>query len=427
MGPDAILVFVILGLTMALFVTDWLRLDVVALMSLFALVLTGVLTPAQGLAGFADPLVLTIVSLFIVSAALFRTGVAGRVGVMLERFGGGSESRMLLLLMLATATLSSVISSTGTVAMMLPVAATLARRAGISVSKLLMPVAFAALAGGMLTLIATPPNLTVAEQLVANGYEPFGFFSFTPLGIAMVALTIVYIVFFGRRFLPARAPVEPVDETPPDQGEGDLELKLSRQRQHRGGIRAVVILVAMLVAMSAGWLAPVVAAGLAALAMVLAGCLTMPQAYRAIHWDSVVLIAAMLPMATALEVTGGVAWAVQALTGSLGNLGPWVMMAGLALLASGVGLLISNTATAVLMAPIAFQAAMAMDVSPYPLLMAVALGASTDFATPIGSPVNSVVVGPGQYRFMDYVRVGLPLQLLINVATVALVPLLFPF
>lgn len=426
MPPDAVLVFVILGLTLALFVTDWLRLDVVALMSLFALILTGVLTPAQGLAGFSDPLVLTIASLFIVSSALFRTGVAGRVGLLLERFGGRTEQRMVLLLMLATAALSSVISSTGTAAMMLPVAATLARRAGISVSRLLMPVATAALVGGMLTLIATPPNLTVAEQLAANGFAPFGFFSFTPLGLAMVAVAVAYMVLVGRRLIPARAPVVPNDGAE-ERHAGFTGDEPPPGTTRRGGTRAVVILVAMLVAMSTGWLSPVVAAGLAALAMVLSGCLSMPQAYRSIHWDSVVLIAAMLPMATALQVSGGVALAVDGVVALLGTHGAWVTMAGIAVLASGVGLLISNTATAVLMAPIAFQVAMTMDVSPYPMLMAVALGASTDFATPVGSPVNTMMVGPGRYRFMDYVKVGLPLQLLVTVATVALVPLFFPF
>jgi len=171
----------------------------------------------------------------------------------------------------------------------------------------------------------------------------------------------------------------------------------------------------------------VVAVLVASVLMVLAGCLTMDDAYRGINWEAIVLIAAILPMATALEVTGGLQLAVDGLVIGLGPLGPYALLAGLFLLTSIASQVISNTATAVLLAPIAFQAALTLEVSPYPMLMTVALAASTAFATPVASPVNMLVLGPGQYRFGDFLRVGVVLQVLVLFATLLLVPLVFPF
>jgi di/tricarboxylate transporter len=189
---------------------------------------------------------------------------------------------------------------------------------------------------------------------------------------------------------------------------------------------ALAIMAGMLLAMTFGWLPLAVAALLAAVAMVLAGCLTMDDAYRAINWEAVVLVAAILPMATALEVTGGMLVVVNAFVATVGPWGPIATLAGLFVITSVSSQLISNTATTVLLAPIAFGAAATLGVSPYPLLMTVALAASTAFATPVASPVNTLVMGPGQYRFSDFLRIGVALQVLMLIATVLLVPRIFP-
>jgi di/tricarboxylate transporter len=620
MGTDTLLVFVILGVTIALFVSDRLRLDLVALMSLLALLLTGILTPAQALAGFADPLVLMIAGLFVVSTGLFQTGIAARLGRWLGRAAGTSEVRLIALVMIVTALLSGFMSSTGTVAVMLPVVVSLAWRARISPSKLLIPLTMASLLGGMMTLIGTPPNLVASNQLVAQGMPGFGFFAFTPLGLTMLLIGLVFMVTIGRHWLPSRAPSSPGGDgegqpslaelaqqyelptrvfraTLPDESplvgrtlqelgwperhqvqvlaidtepeavrshrrsrrhlersksigpattlEGGDRLLLQGQRtsidevadayglrvepvdpnaegvvprnlgfvevlptprsrwlnqtlaelhfRDRFGVQvvavrrdgatiteglarltirfgdtllvegprkafellrrerldavvladpgaleaeapraerapiALAIMIAMLVVMTFAWVPNVVAVGVAAVLMVLSGCLTMDDAYRGINWEAVVLIAAILPMATALEITGGLQLAVDGLVAGLGPLGPFAMLAGLFVLTSVASQVISNTATAVLLAPIAFQAALLLDVSPYPLLMTVALAASTAFATPVASPVNTLVLGPGQYRFGDFLRVGVVLQLLVLAATLVLVPILLPF
>ncbi len=612
MNPAMIIVFGILTLTVILFASDRLRLDVVALMAVLLLLLTGILTPAEALAGFSDPIVLIIAGLFIVGAGLFRTGVADALGQQLVRLAGTGEARLIVAIMLIVAFLSAFLSSTGTVAVFLPVVVSLAQRTGISPTKLLLPLAYASLIGGMLTLIGTPPNIVVSNQLQSAGMTPFGFFSFTPVGAVMLMIGIAYMATVGRRLLPERAhlsgasrdgktPIDPatllalydlpgklarvqvepasplvgqtlaqanlraryrvnvVDVEPPAsqgmvaspqvarseitlkpmdvllvKGSADDVARLAKEQQVRvlatgvnpddliteetgivelvltprsrlightlrevrfqdtyqvlvlailrmgapldaptsrvelrfgdtllvqgdweriasllderndfvvvGEIRrppvrraltrrapiALAIMIGMLLLISFEVMPMVTAVLLAAVAMVLTGCLSMDEGYRAINWESVVLIAGMLPMATALDKTGGMSLVASGLTATLGAVSPLALMAGLFILTAIFSQFISNTATTVLMAPIALQAAIELGVSPYPLLMIVALAASTAFATPVASPVNTLVLGPGDYRFTDFVRVGTPLLVVMLIASLLVVPVLFP-
>lgn len=625
-GEMLTVMLVLLG-AVALFVSDRVRLDVVALLVILALTLTGSLTPAQALAGFADPLVVMIAALFVVSGALVQTGVADAFGRALGRLAGGGETRMVVAVMLATGLLSAFMSSTGTVAVMLPIVMAMAWRAGVSPSKLLIPTAYAALVGGMLTLIATPPNLVASQALEGAGRAPFGFFAFTPFGLGMLAVSVAFMATLGRRLLPARAPAAPgaeargavpresltavaerfglptslarvvlppgsplvgrrlkelrwperlgvqvlaVDTEPaaaaggarsrrhlgrskrigPDTtlaahdrlllqgspealatvaaragteaepvdgeelaegvvpanlgfaevllpprsswigkslaelrfrerygvqvvavlrgpervrlGEGEKRLaalrlrfgdtlllqgpvkavaELRRERhdavvlseageppeapRRRKAPMVVVVLLAMLLVMTVGWVAPVVAVLLAVIALVLTGAISMEEAYRAVQWESVVLIAGMLPLATALELSGGVAYLADGVVALLGDSAPLVLLAGVYLVTTALGQLMSNTATAVLIAPIALRAALDLGVAPEPVMMMVALAAASSFCTPMASPVNTLVVGPGKYRFSDFVRVGLPMQALMLVVGLTLIPLLF--
>ena len=188
---------------------------------------------------------------------------------------------------------------------------------------------------------------------------------------------------------------------------------------------ALAIVAGMLALMTFNLVPSVAAVLLAALAMVLARCLSMKDAYNSINWPSLVLIAGMLPMALALEKTGGVKLIVNQVA-VLGELGPLSLMVGLFVITSLLSQVISNTATAVLLAPIALGSAKILGVSPYPLLMTVAIAASTAFATPVASPVNTLVLGPGGYRFNDFLKVGLPLIILSLLITLLAVPVIFP-
>jgi di/tricarboxylate transporter len=600
MRDDALFVLAVLATSLLLFVTERVALEVVALLVVLALMLGGVLSPGDALAGFSDPLVVTIGALFVVGVAVQQTGLGAAMGERLARVAGHDEARLIAATMLASAVLSAFMSTTGTVAILMPVIVGVGRRAGVAPSRLLIPLAFGGHFGSMLTLVATPPNLVASNQLVAHGLPPLGFFSITPIGVALLATGIAYMVFVGRRLLPvsaqsaatraavgpahggddddasrhlagqlarvrvpAGAPVigrtiadaaprsrsgvtiiavardeaqlasagpdtvlragdvlvvhgpppavaqvvaamglesapPPEDEVDPAaQGEdlgtveallpprssflgrtladvrlrertgvtaltilrqgalvkddlahtrldmGDVlvlhgpwsRLALLREDAHdlvvlgplaprrrplRRAIVTAVVVLAMVALMASGHLPVVGAALLAAVAVVVSGCVSLEDAYRGVSWSALILIAGMLPMATALERTGAVPVVVEALTGLLGPLGPTATLAGLFLITNVLGQVMSNTATAVLMAPVAYNVAVSLGASPRTLLVAVAIASSMSFSTPVASPVNTLVLAPGGYRFRDFVRVGAPLQLVAFVVTVAL-------
>ncbi|HRC59653.1 MAG TPA: SLC13 family permease [Candidatus Propionivibrio aalborgensis] len=609
MTGDILLVLGLLLATILLFASDRLRMDIVAILVLLALMMSGLLAPKEALAGFGDPLVVLIAGLFVIGEGLFRTGVAFAIGNWLLGVAGNSETRLLVLLMLVVAGLSAFMSNTGAVAVFIPVALNLSTKANVPANRLLMPMAFSGSLGGMLTLIGTPPNLVVSNLLSREGMTPFNFFSFTPVGLLILVVTIIFIVLIGRFLLPKdggpkgnaqdRLSLEDlisaygvkdqlfrlcIESDSPLVGQtlGQVQLRtrfdvivIGLERQSRGkpvvmpaliqteysagdiiylagteqrvaellrtlaGMRrltfeaqqkqivaqelglaevlltprsrlvgqtikdahfreryglsvlgilrmgqpmrgdflatrldfgdsllvgggwrhidllqaeqtdfsvltipremdevapyrerapwALAIVAGMLGLMTFDILPSVTAVLLAGLAMVLARCVTMEEAYKSINWQSIILIAGMLPMATALNKTGALELIVTGLVESLGTLGPIALMAGLFVLTSVFSQFISNTATAVLVAPIALGAATSMELSPYPFLMAVALAASTAFSTPMASPVNTLVLGPGGYRFNDFVKMGVPLQLLAMALTLLVVPLIFPF
>ena len=201
MTGETLFVFALLGVTIVAFVSDRLRLDIIALLVVLTLMISNVLTPAQALAGFSDSIVIMIAGLFVVGEGLYRTGVAFAIGQWVIALAGDSESRILILLMLVVAGLSAFMSSTGAVAIFIPIVLVMADKAGVAPARLLMPVACASLIGGMLTLIGTPPNLVVTNELSRQGLEPFGFFEFTPIGLLILIVGIVYMLSLGRRLL----------------------------------------------------------------------------------------------------------------------------------------------------------------------------------------------------------------------------------
>jgi di/tricarboxylate transporter len=612
----------ILFIAIVLFVTEWLRVDIVALAVVVGLMLTGLLTTQEALSGFSNAAVLTIAALFVVGGGVLRTGLAGLIGQRILAVAGSSETRLVLVIMLAVALLSGVMSDTGTVAVLLPAIISLARSVEISPSRLLMPLSFGALLGGASTLIGTPPNIIVSDLLRKEGLTPFRFFDYTPIGLLLIASGILFMLVFGRRLLPEHKPrqdlqrvenpkelvaryqlpdnlfrlrvrrssglvghtvagsrlrqdfrltvleilrpAEPrsllqvgdqrlllqaaglesmrpepntswqVDDLLIVQGEGNdvahaaafwnlgvqpasaedeqslisqevglaevllpprstlagktlvetrfgtlykltvlginrvgvaekLDLKETQLRfgdillvqgpwQNILALReyprdfvvmgqpeamvgapnrqkaplAFLVLMGMLVLIVTNVVPIAAASMLAALAMVLTGCLTMDEAYEAIDWKSVVLVAGMLPMSLALEKVEMVNLVAQGLTDSLGEVGPLVVMVGLFLLTSLFTQVLSNTATTVIIAPIALATAQELGVRPFAFLMTVAIAASMAFASPVASPVNTLVMGAGNYRFGDYIKIGVPMILVMLVVTVLILPVLWP-
>lgn len=610
MNADLLIVLALLGVAIVMFSLNRPRSDAVALIMMVTLPFTGLITMSEALAGFANPNVVLIAAMFVIGEALARTGVAQGLGDWLVRKGGNNPARLIPLLMASVALLGSVMSSTGVVAIFVPVVLRIASRTGIAPGQLMMPMGFAALISGMLTLVATAPNLVVNYELVREGTTGFRFLDFTPFGVPVLLAAILYMLVarrwlrsaasesepgqprptlghwverYGlaargrrvqirsgsplagkalgeldpdrardlgarivliergegraRRFLPRRptrrlragdvllvdldqpefdfaaiADELAVDVLPPAgsyfadraQSLGMVEamipvdsqlvggtvgqaeqaalaefsivgLRRGREalaprdlrprvlkvgdtvllagpwkaiRRLRGDGRDLVVLnlpreadevlpaarraphalftLALVVALMATGVIPNVQAALVGcLLMGLFRCIDLDKAYRAIHWKSLILIVGMLPFALALDRAGGVDLAAGFLVTLVGDAGPYAILALLFTITVLFVLFVGNTATAVLMIPIALEAAQALQVSPYPFAMIIALAASTAFMSPI-SPINTMVATAGNYSFGDFVRVGLPLTLIVLVLSVVLVPLVFP-
>ena len=624
---------IILIITVAMFIWGRVRADIVALSALAALLVLGILTPAEALAGFSSPIVIMMIGLFVVGGAIMQTGLAKLTGNKLMALSRGNETVTFLLVMLVTSFIGAFVSNTGTVALMMPIIMSLAAGSGMQSSRFLMPLAFAGSLGGMLTLIGTPPNLVIDEVLTEAGFKPLAFFSFFPVGIIVIAIGIIVLMPLSKIFLsqkqngkkkkngkslddlvdeyqlldnlhryivPSKRTAAAIDENgqmmdivgktlkdlsiQKKYGVSIIEIrnekksrlglvkdvnqnmakssstiavhdtlyimgdeeKIERFAQDYDlrkmkdvkidfydlGLTEIVVMptsnfaglrigdanlrkrfginvlgvkrggsssdgkvgkeyitdnliatklhvgdmllvqgewtnLAHLTADTTNWVvldqpektadkvlldykapvaaaimllmiammvfdfipvAPVTAVIIAGLLTVFAGCFrNVEAAYKTINWESIVLIAAMMPMSTALEKTGASALVSQGLVDSLGSMGPTALLAGIYFTTSLMTMFISNTATAVLMTPIALVAAQQVGVSPYSFLFAVTLGASMCFASPFSTPPNALVMKAGGYTFMDYVKVGLPLQIIIGVVMTFVLPLLFPY
>ena len=609
---------VVLLLTMVFFISGKIRSDIVALCALVALIILDILTPEEALAGFSNTVIIMMIGLFVVGGAIFQTGLAKMISSKLMRLAGNSEKRLFILVMAVTSLMGAFVSNTGTVAIMIPIVVSMAMSVKMNPSRLLMPLAFASSMSGMMTLIGTPPNLVINEELIKNGYEGLGFFTFLPVGLICAVVGTLLLLPLSKKYLSkpgalsgasassgkslktlvkeygianslhrvqvnqgslaagkmigeldirknysltiievrhvekgqrnilkktvqqtadsdtmlraddvlyisgagelvnkfvADYKLELLPESDSDkaldfydigvaeivllpsssvlnktvreaefrtkynvnvlgicrknkyilQGIGEVSIQggdvllvqgtwenianlekennewivVGRPLEEAAKVTldykapvAAVIMVAMVAVMVFDFIpvAPVTAVMVAGLLMVLTGCFrNVEAAYKTINWESIVLIAAMMPMSTALQKTGISEWISQSLVASLGGFNPTVLLAAIYFTTSFLTMFISNTATAVLMAPMAMSCAQSMGVSPVPMLFAVTLGASLCFASPFSTPPNALVKPAGQYTFSDYIKVGLPLQLILGIVMIFVLPLLFPF
>ena len=618
-----LITILILVAAAAFFVSGKFRSDIVALCALLGLLIFQILTPEEALAGFSNQGVIMMIGLFVVGGAIFQTGLAKMISSKILKLAGKSELRLFLLVMLVTGFIGAFVSNTGTVALLLPIVVSLAHNAGMSPSRLLMPLAFASSMGGMMTLIGTPPNLIIQDTLTGAGFRELSFFSFLPVGLVCLATGIIVLLPLSKIFLSKKEKknekisagktlnqlvneysladnlfrlraqehsgiigktvleldlrrkyginileirrgetaqhrflktvtqelaspdtvissgdvmyvtgssenisrfaddyrMEMLDEHTSEEasatgktlafydiGIAEIVLmpssdiinrtikeagfrdkfnvnvlgirrkneyilhELGDARTHSGDVLlvqgswqdiarlskedsewvvlgqpleeaakvtldykapiAAVIMILMVVMMVFDFIpvAPVTAVMIAGILMVLTGCFrNVEAAYRTINWETIVLFAAMLPMSTALEKTGVSGYISEALVSGLGDFGPIALLAGIYFTTSLMTMFIRNTVTAVLMAPIALQSAMQMGVSPVPFLFAVTVAASMCFASPFSTPPNALVMPAGQYTFMDYIKVGLPLQVIMGIVMILVLPLLFPF
>ena len=589
---DIAVVLIILLAAIVLFATEWIRMDLVSLLVLLALGISGQVSMEEAFSGFSNPAVITVAAMFILSAGLAGSGALAPLGERLIRLGGSNEARMVLTVMVTAAIFSAFINNIGATAMLMPLVAAMARKSRTSPSKLLIPLAFGSLLGGVCTLIGTPPNILMNALLRQYAGENFAMFDFSPVGVVVLATGIAYMTLIGRHLLPQRKAgtlteayqvkeyiteveilpgsplagttiarsgletecqlrvrsllregrkfpfprrnrklqagdlltlegdpqgilklrtqkgieVVPERDNPlpagADTGElavveasltptsemvgrtlrevrfadtrglrvlalwrhggpvvkkvdhvelkfGDVLLIQGREekiahlakghdflllggvspppyRPHKAPIALLTL--AGVILLAAGGLLPIsLSATLGALVMVLSRCLTPKEAYESIDWSIILLIAGTLPLGLALENSGAAPLLADMIIRTVGPYGPWVVLAAVFLLTSLLTEIMSHAAAAVLIAPIAFNAALEMAVSPRPFFMAVAVAASSCFMTPIGHQSNALVMGPGGYRFTDYPRVGAPLNFGIWAVATAVIPLVFPF
>ncbi|KAA1246395.1 SLC13 family permease [Aquimarina sp. RZ0] len=607
---------VILSITIGLFIWGKFTPDIVALLSMLSLFLTGVLDLNETLSGFSNPTVIMIASLFIIGEGLSQTGWTALAGQKFVKWAGKSIPKLLILVVFGSGILSGFVSNTGTVATLLPVTVSAAWNIGTLPSKLLIPVAFGSNTGGLLTLTGTPPNIIASNALVENGYQAFSFFEFAMIGLPLLLITIVYFRYVGTKILPkntaenipinldsemhqwienysidkgiyrlrirsmsplinttigvwnfedtynvsiirlrrrhpnlfkgtkhfvefptqdtelryhdiitVKGKTEDVDKMIIEFKLGIIPMKnsddefknefinqevgmaemiitpksfflgtsipmgtylkqtgiqlLATSRNNKPLIDKNVVVKAgdafiirgpweriealkntyknlvisgspekmakevdaltyksfialgMLLLMIILLVFKIVPSAIAALicagVILITGCVPIAKAYKGISWVSVVMIAAMIPMGIALQKTGAAQLAANSLVEYLGSIHPTVLLGGIFLLTTSFSQTINNSATAVLMAPIAIMAATALHISPKPFMITVAISASTAFLTPVGTTTNAMVMAAGDYKFMDYVKVGAPLLLIFFCITLILVPIIWPF
>ena len=426
----AVVTLCVLAVACFLFVTELIPLAVTAMAACTALGILGVLPSKQVYAGLSNSTVVLFGGMFVIGAAMFRTGLAQAIGVAVVKKAGTNEVPLMGAVMLVTIVLSSVSSNTGTVACLMPVIIGICQAAKIAPSRQLMPLAIAANVGGTITMIGTPPNVIVTGALSAAGLPTFGFFEFAYIGIPLSIIVFFFTLFIGRHLLPkndiGEMDEEALKEAAEEAGAGGDDEPKSATKMWISGLIMIGVVICM--ALDLKTLPLQTAAVTGAILCVITGCLKEKEAYAGIDWVTIFLFAGMLSVATAMEKTGAGKLIADAVVGSMGeHPNAVVLCAVLYLISNVLTQFMSNTAAAALLAPIGISIAQSIGADPKPVLMAIGIAASMAFATPMATPPNTLVLGPGGFTFNDYVKVGLPLCIVTFIASVIIIPIFWPF
>ncbi len=587
---DIAITLLIIFSALILFAIDKLRVDIIALLVLLTVAMTGLVSPKDVFSGFSNSAVITVWAVYIVSGGLFRTGVADMLGKFILRLSGSSEVRLIAVIMLVCGIMSAFMNNVGATAVLLPAVVSISRSTKVPVSKLLIPLSFSSLLGGGLTMIGTPANILATNIVADRGLPTLKFFDFTQIGLVIFIVGILYMVIFGRKLLPIRQTPDtevnkdlrsyitevvviadgfldgkslyesrlgedydlnllrlirdekefsPIDRetilhandvlimegkvskllmgkdelglsitTEPHenytkfddenlvvveatiaprssivgktltsigfrnlygfnalaiyrQGEmiterlGNVNLDFGDALLLRGpnyrvsGLNqkndflvlepveiatrkrkkmpiAISILVSVILLVLFAGLDIALGMVIGAVSMVLTGCLSMDEAYESIDWRTVFLVAGMLPLGIAMQATGAASYIADLILGLAGDFGPVAILGGVYLLAASITQVMSNAAAMVLVVPIAIDAALGMGANHLTFTLAVAIGASTSFLSPVGHKANVLVFGPGGYKFLDYARVGFLLTVFLFIATMIALPIIYP-
>ena len=420
MSP-AIKCLILLAVVALLFVTELIPLAVTATGAAIACGLLGLIPAKQVFSGLSNSTVVLFAGMFVVGASMFYTGLAQEIGNTVVKMCGTGENSLMFGLMIVGTVLSAVLSNTGTAACLLPVALGICSAAKIPASRQLMPLAFACGWGGIITMVGTPPNIIATGAMAAAGLEPFGFFEFAWIGIPVSVAGMLYMMFVGKYLLPNK-------QLDADQ-EIEQEIEANETSKSKQMVSGVILLAVVLVmALGIKGITLEMAAIIGALVCVLTGCLTEKQAYASIDWVTIFLFAGMMPVSSAMDKTGAgkliAEWTVSLMGGSPS---PLVVTGVLFVLSCGLTQFMSNTASAALLCPIGIAISKNLGADPKAVLMAIAVAASCAFATPVGTPPNTLVLGPGGYRFMDYLKAGCGLVIVCFIVSLIVIPMVWPF
>ena len=426
----AIITLCVLAVAAFLFVTELIPLAVTAMAACTALGILGVLPSKQVYAGLSNSTVVLFGGMFVIGAAMFKTGLAEAVGLWVVNKAGTGEVKLMGAVMLVTIILSSVSSNTGTVACLMPVIIGIAQAANIPASKELMPLAVAANVGGTITMIGTPPNVIVTGALSAAGLPSFGFFEFALIGVPLSVIVLAYMLTIGRKTIPVKSAgamdADAVEAAKKEAGAGDDDAPKSKTKMWISGLILLGVVAAMALNLKTVPLQTAAVTG--AILCVITGCLKEKEAYAGIDWVTIFLFAGMLSVATAMDKTGAGKLIADTVVGMMGeHPNPIILCAVLYLISNVLTQFMSNTASAALLAPIGISIAQSIGADPKPVLMSIGIAASMAFATPMATPPNTLVLGPGGFNFNDYVKVGVPLCVITFIASVIIIPIFWPF
>ena len=417
----AIKCLILLAIVALLFVTEMIPLAMTAIGASVACCALGLVPENQIFLGLADSTVVLFGGMFVVGAAMFYTGLAQKIGGGVVRMFGKGENSLMFGIMIIAALMSAVLSNTGTTACLIPVVMGICANAKISASRELMPLAFAAGLGGTITLIGTPPNILANVALKAAGMPElqFGFFEYAWIGIPITIAGIVYMMFIGKYLLPE------------DSGTLNLEIDeeiLENETSTQKQIICGIIMVGVIGSMATGIVPLEIAAVVGAVIAVLTGCLTEKQSYNSIDWVTIFLFAGMIPVATAMNTSGAGKLIAEATVKMLGgDPSPYMVTAVLFGLAVVLTQFMSNTASKALLCPVGIALSAQMGASPKAVLMAILIASSCAFASPVGTPPNTLVLGPGGYKFMDYLKAGTGLVAVCLIVSIIVIPIVWPF
>lgn len=413
------LLFLLFAIVM--FVWERIPLAVTSMIVCIGLVLTGVLSTKDAFAGFTNSNVILFVAMFIVGGALFETGMANKIGGVVTRFAK-TERQLIVTIMIVVGLMSGFLSNTGTAAVLIPVVIGIAAKSGYSRSRLLMPLVFAAALGGNLSLIGAPGNLIAQSALQEMGMS-FGFFEYAKIGLPMLICGIIYFATIGYKFLPEKTPTDG-DSTFDEQVDYS---SVPKWKQSVSLVVLVCTILGMIFEKQIGIKLEITGC-VGALIMVLTGVISEKQAYKAIDMQTIFLFGGTLALAKALETTGAGAAIADFVIGLLGkNASPFLLLVAVFMISCVLTNFMSNTATTALLVPISVSIPAGMGADPRAVLMATVIGGSCAYATPIGMPANTMVISPGGYKFMDYVKAGLPLIVVSTIVSLVLLPIFFPF